>query len=129
MCIEFILGGKNILVRKEFDGNQRVLVQTNPPNLDAEIIKDRVFWDGWIKEEDAHKWTALGWSRTEIFATKFNQRGRWYDVPSFEVIKGLTFNAGPRLILKLLTRESIGKELDVQDRFVLTGERLLIPED
>ena len=127
MCVELAFGNENIPVKNSFDAKGRVLVRDEELKLGATPVLDEIYWDGWIREEDKVKWTSGQWCPAEILATKFNQRGRWYDVPPGQIIKGIAFNTGERIILKVVTREAVGKEAKVQDRFAATGRRILVP--
>lgn len=125
MCVELIFGKDKVSVKNAFRLRNRVLAQDT--RNAASYVDEEVYWDGWVREEDVPKWMAAGsWRRVEIFATKFNQRGRIYDVPPGHIVKGIAFSTGERTILKVVTREAIGKEIEVQERFALTGRRQLV---
>ncbi len=127
MCVELAFGNENISVGNEFDPDGRVIIQQYKPCFNAERPTDLVYWEGLIKQEDVSQWTKSGqWTRAEIFASKFNQRGRWYDVPSGQIIKGIALNTSERIILKIVTREAVGKETYVQNRFASTSSRQLV---
>lgn len=127
MCVEITIANNHISVRTEFDSLGRILIQKESNSLMSDEVKRKVYWDGWIRKEDAYKWTNKSWRRAEIFASEFNQRGRQYDVPPGQIIKGIAFNTNEKTILKILTRKALGKEADVQERFAFTGPTLLIP--
>lgn len=131
MCVELVFGSDSVSVKNEFKPKGRVLIQDDDGSFytnKAHEVRNEVYWDGWIQQEQVANWIARGaWKRAEIFATKFNQRGRIYDVPPGQVIKGIAFRTSERTILKVVTREAVGKETEVQARFALTGQRRLIP--
>jgi hypothetical protein len=116
---------KDVKISTVFSPAGKFFVQENFPNLTGTEIEKPVYWDGLVKEEDRPKWTAGPWKQVEIKASHFNQRGRWYDVPAGQVIRGLALERDEFIILKLLTRESKGSELKVQNRFALLKSSLL----
>ena len=130
MCLELIFGDETVSVKSSFRSNGKVLVQDEDVSSNsnkAHKIQTEIYWDGWVKEEQASAWIERPiWRKAEIFAIKFNQRGRVYDVPPGEVVKGIAFSTDKRTILKVITREAVGKEREVQDRFALTGKRKLV---
>jgi hypothetical protein len=124
MCIELELG-ETIKVKESFQLKGRILVQTKP-NEAKEIPRDYpIYWDGWVRSENEKHYLLGSWERIDIFATKFNQLGRWYDVPKGDVVKGIALDRGERIIIKVTTRDAVGFEKEVQKRFAQIDRRTL----
>jgi len=117
-------------VREEFDPKGKVFVQENPPSLDGTVINKPIYWDGWAREEGLQdKWLNQGpWMRAEILASSFNERGRDYEIPMGHAIRAIVMERPDRFVLKIVTREAEGKEIEVRDRFAATTLRRLVPK-
>ncbi len=128
MCVEFTLGGENVKVKTEFFPKGLVLIENSPQLCIAEQVScnESLYWDGWVQKEQVSNYTIGTWRKAEIFATKFNQRGRWYDVPKGEIIKAIAFSSDDRVVFKIVTRLAVGLEKKVQERFAMTSNRFLI---
>lgn len=120
MCVELVFGDDSISVKKDFNPKGKVI-------LGNVRVREEIYWDGWVRKEDVSNWMRRGkWRRAEVLANKFNQRGRVYDVLPGHAVKAIAFRTNEKVILKVVTREAVGKEEDVQKRFALTGTRQLV---
>ncbi len=129
MCIQFRLGREDISQHEDFEPGNRVVISPTSMQMEGITIEKPVYWDGWARKEDLwEKWTKDGrWQRVDIYASHFCQMGRWYEVPSCQAIKAIGFDSGKRVVVKIITRSSEGKEGRVQDRFAVTGHTHIVP--
>lgn len=129
-----IIRGKKVSLNQEFESKGSVIYREHQFSLFGVEPKSPVVWSGWVQKQDVKTWVDGSWQRAEIQAEKFNQRGRWYDVPRGEIIKAITLDTGSQIVLKVITRPAAGpatgkpaaKEEQVFNQFALTGKRLLI---
>jgi hypothetical protein len=126
MCIELAFDKTVVQIESNFDSLGRIMVQRNRFTIEGTQLFGEVYLAGLVKKEDKSEWISNSWCSVEILATGFKQNGKWYNVPSGQVIRGIIFNTSEKYILKIITRESIKQETDIQDQPIETGRRILV---
>jgi hypothetical protein len=81
-------------------------------------------WNGFARSEVIDGWIKNNWASADVKCSGYNESGRDYSLPAGHCIKAVVKQVGPeKYVFNIQTRESIGAERDIHDRWVVVVHR------